>query len=306
MKKILIIKHGSLGDIVFALPAIHSICEHFSKSHIDLLTQQKYFSFLKPSRYFKKFIEDNRSPNPYVTLKILLRILINRYDLVIDLQNSSRTSYYNFFLRMFSKSKISSSRKFSHFKYIIPIQGVETSTQGLFNQIKILNIKEISNIKYNWLVTKLEPKYENKIVLFIPGVSKGGEYKQWDPNKLANIAKYCEDKKYNVCVVGTSNDHNSILPILKKCKNIINKIDISPPDIIYSIACRSTLIITNDTGPGHVAALSGSKILWLINDNNISKANISENPNNFKILTDSIKNLSVKEVIYFIDKNNLL
>ena len=51
--------------------------------------------------------------------------------MIIDLQNSKRTSYYHFIFRIFGKSLISSSRKFSHFRYIIPVQGKETATQGL-------------------------------------------------------------------------------------------------------------------------------------------------------------------------------
>ena len=48
-------------------------------------------------------------------------------------------------------------------------------------------------------------------------------------------------------------------PILNHCTNIINLIDKSPPDVIYSAACKCKLIISNDTGPGHIAALSGVK-----------------------------------------------
>ena len=44
MKKILIIKHGSLGDIVLALPAFAAIRFHYNKSKIYLLTEEKYFS----------------------------------------------------------------------------------------------------------------------------------------------------------------------------------------------------------------------------------------------------------------------
>ena len=37
-KKILVIKHGSLGDITFALPAMNSIRFYFKYSKITLLT----------------------------------------------------------------------------------------------------------------------------------------------------------------------------------------------------------------------------------------------------------------------------
>ena len=45
--KILVVKHGSLGDIAFSLNAMASIKKNFSNSNIDLLTEGKYINFLK-------------------------------------------------------------------------------------------------------------------------------------------------------------------------------------------------------------------------------------------------------------------
>ena len=46
-KKILLIKHGSLGDIVFALEPILSIHKKFNNSVIDLVTEEKFIPFFK-------------------------------------------------------------------------------------------------------------------------------------------------------------------------------------------------------------------------------------------------------------------
>jgi len=306
LKRVLVIKHGSLGDIVFSLPVMHSIYAHYPNAKIDLLTEKQYFNFLSKANYFNSLTEDNRSNSIIITISLLIKLLKKKYDLIIDLQNSSRTSYYHLFFRIFSNVKICSSRKFSHIKYIIPIQGTETTTQGLFNQIKLLKIPEIINVQYDWLKINLDERYNNKIVLFIPGVSIKGKHKQWNPEKFGELAKYCEEKNYQVCIVGTNQDSESVIPILENCKNLINNIDRSPPDIVYSIAKISTLIIANDTGPGHIAALSGSKILWLLNDNKVTKANIGNASNSFKISSSYVNNITTKKVINFIEKKKLL
>ena len=44
------------------------------------------------------------------------------------------------FSEYFPHSEWVFSRKFSHFKYTNSIQGAETATRGLFNQIKLLEI----------------------------------------------------------------------------------------------------------------------------------------------------------------------
>ena len=111
------------------------------------------------------------------------------------------------------------------------------------------------------------------IVLVIPGVSKSGHAKQWSPNKYQQLCSFLESKGYYICLVGTKHDASSFQLILNGCKNIINLIDKSPPEIIYSVAIKSQLIISNDTGPGHIATLSNVNTLWLALDNDITKAN---------------------------------
>ena len=57
-------------------------------------------------------------------------------------------------------------------------------------------------------------------ILFIPGVSKSGLRKQWNPDLFAQLAKHFEDKGFLICVVGTKKDYLSIEPILNICKNV--------------------------------------------------------------------------------------
>ena len=115
-----------------------------------------------------------------------------------------------------------------------------------------------------------------------------------------------ESKGYFICLVGTKYDASSFQPILDDCKNIINLIDRSPPGIIYTVASKSKLIISNDTGPGHIAALSKINTLWLALNNNVTKANLSFRQNSYLLLKDSMEDLSVNEVYDYIIKNKLL
>ena len=109
-----------------------------------------------------------------------------------------------------------------------------------------------------------------------------------------------------VYIIGTKQDLLSAEVIFRKCKNAINKIDSSPPEVIYSIALKSSLIFSNDTGPGHIASLSNNNMIWLLNDNSISKANIKDSNNNHKISSTSVKNIPCQDVIKYIQKNKLL
>ena len=303
-KKILVIKQGSLGDIIFALPAMYSIRFYFEHSKITLLTESKFENFLKKSQYFDHFLIDNRK-GLWKTINVILKVFSNKYDLIIDLQNSKRSNFYNFFLKFLSKAKINGSRSNSHYRYLIPEQGVESPRVGLFKQLLMLNIPEIKT-DYNWLDIDLNFNNVKNTILFIPGVSKSGSQKQWNPSLFAQLAKYFEDKGFLICVVGTKMDYSSVEPILQICKNVVNKIDKSPPEAIYTIAKKSHLIISNDTGPGHIAALSNTNILWLGLNNPVSKSNLSQGKNSFSILATHMNQITFSEIIKYINQNKLL
>ena len=305
-KKILLIKHGSLGDIVFALEPILAIHNKFNNSVIDLVTEEKFIPFFKKIKMFDKFLVDNRG-GFLSTFSLIRKILNEKYDLIIDLQNSKRTNFYHFFIKNFSSSHINGSRSFVHDRYIIPVQGQESPTQGLYNQLKLLDINQ-SDPDFSWLVSyKEDQSIENKqVVLVIPGVSKSGSAKQWSPSNYQQLCSFLESKGYYICLVGTKHDALSFQPILDGCKNVINLIDKSPPEIIYTVATKSHLIISNDTGPGHIAALSQVNTLWLALDNDVTKANLSFRRNSHLLLKNKMEDLSVNEVQDYIVKNKLL
>ena len=71
--KILVVKHGSLGDIAFSILAMASIKQFFSNATIDLLTEEKYINFLSNSNYFNSIFKDNRK-GIIDSLKVILKI----------------------------------------------------------------------------------------------------------------------------------------------------------------------------------------------------------------------------------------
>ena len=305
-KTILIIKHGSLGDIVFALEPILAIKNKFNNSVIDIVTEEKFIAFFKKIKMFDKFFIDNRG-GFFSTISLISKIIRGKYDLIIDLQNSKRTNFYHFFIKIFSRSQINGSRSFVHHRYIIPPQGKESPTKGLFNQLKLLDIDQIDP-DFSWLLSDNKNKSitNKEFVLVIPGVSKSGHTKQWSPAKYQKLCSYLESKGYYICLVGTKYDVDAFQPTLDYCKNIINLIDNSPPEIIYTVASKSKLIISNDTGPGHIAALSKVNILWLALDNSVTKSNLSFRQNSHLLLKNKMEDLTVAEVQDYILKNKLL
>ena len=82
MKKILLIKHGSLGDIVFALPALESIRVNYLDAKIYLLTEKKYINFFNKTKMVDICIQNNRNESYIKSFLVLIKLLEIKFDLI--------------------------------------------------------------------------------------------------------------------------------------------------------------------------------------------------------------------------------
>ena len=96
MSNILIIKHGSLGDIAQISGAIQDISENHNNDQIYLLTTKPYFDLFKKNPNLTDVILDKRlSRLNLIYLYFLMRKIKKlKISKVYDLQNSSRTNFY--------------------------------------------------------------------------------------------------------------------------------------------------------------------------------------------------------------------
>ena len=150
MKKILIIKHGSLGDIISSTSVMNDLRSHYRDDKIYLLTNQKYNNFFLKSSLIDQLLIDDRGGLLSVIL-IIYKILRLNFDMIIDLQNSQRTSLYAFLIRLFSKMIINGTGRFSTHRYRFSFTKIPSVIDGLSNQIEILGIKTSRKPFLNWL-----------------------------------------------------------------------------------------------------------------------------------------------------------
>ena len=292
---ILIIKHGSLGDLVMSFGAIKTIRINYPNSNIFLLTQSNYKKIFHKFPFVNEILIDDRK-GIFISLKNIIHIVRNKkINLVIDLQNSTRTETYNFFLKFLCRCKILSARRFSNYKYDQKKLGTQHITKNHLDQLKLLGIKNLSQPDLNWML-KGEVKLSNKVI-FIPGTSKSGQYRKWPPEKYAKVAKFLLNKNYDIYLTGSSLDLPTINEIIRLCPKSMNKINESKIEDFYQLCMTSKLIITNDSGPAHIAGLTNKNVIWIANDNKISKSCHPLGNNLHKITSQNVKNISAATII---------
>ena len=112
MSNILIIKHGSLGDIAQASGAIQDIKETYKNDTIYLLTTLPYIELFKKNPFIDDVILDKRLSrfNLFYLYSLMRKLKNLNLIKVYDLQNSSRTKFYkNVLFPKYNLSKWSSS-----------------------------------------------------------------------------------------------------------------------------------------------------------------------------------------------------
>ena len=299
MKKILLIKHGSLGDIISSTSIINDIRKHYLKDKIILLTSEKYINFFDNSNLINEAFIDNRK-GFFSTIMIIKKIINLKPDLIIDLQNSQRTSIYVFIIRFFSRIKINSTSIFANYRYIYSKKLLPSVIDGLSNQVEILGIKTRRKPFLNWLNSNSFNFNEigNKNYFIInPGCSKKNIHKRWPAINYAKICSYLISRGILPVVIGSNEDKEVLELIADKEKRIINLLNKSPINVIFALSQKAKGAISNDTGPAHLIAASGCNIHLLLSNFSNTKTVIPQGKNVSYTQSTNIENILVDDII---------
>ena len=304
MSNILIIKHGSLGDIAQACGAIQDISENHNNDQIYLLTTKPYFDLFKKNPNLTDVILDKRlSRFNLIYLYFLMRKIKKlKISKVYDLQNSSRTNFYKKILFPSSDVNTWSSSETTLPKDKTKEEFDKKSVLERFNhqlQTSGLNVKHTMFPDFSWSCTdiskiKSEYKLEKYIVLF-PFCSPHLTQKKWPYyNDLIEKIKNQYNDQYKIVVAPGPDEIKDSKEINALC--VIDNgraLDISH---LSSLIKDSSFVVANDTGPAHMAAHLNAKGLTLFGSHTTAYK-VSIERENFKaIQVADLNKLSVEKV----------
>ena len=304
MSNILIIKHGSLGDIAQASGAIQDISENHKNDRIYLLTTKPYLDLFKKNPFIYDVILDKRLPRINVIyLYFLMRDLRKlNFSKVFDLQNSSRTNFYRNILFPKANKEIWSSSFTT-----LPVnenkdEFDKKSVLERFNyQLKESNINTSNTLNpdFSWAATdisEIKNFYKlNKYILLFPFCSSHLTIKQWPYyNKLIELIKNKYGNKYKIVTAPGPSEINEAKNINASALLDNGKaLNISQ---LTSLIKDSTFVVANDTGPAHITAHTGTKGLTLFGKHTTAYK-VSIERENFKVIeVTDLNNLSAEKV----------
>ncbi len=305
MSNILIIKHGSLGDIAQASGAIQDISEFHKEHDIYLLTTKPYFELFKNNPHLKAVILDKRLSRFNLIYLFTLMRVIKKYKFVkvFDLQNSSRTNFYKRILFPNANNAIWSSTDttlpenkskkdfdknpvLDRFKHQLEVSGVKTN-KTMFPD-------------FNWACTnidKIKKEYNlKKYIILFPFCSPHLTIKKWPHyNKFIEMVKNKFNDEYKILVAPGPLE----IPMTKDidADTVLNNEKALNISELASLIRDSSYVVANDTGPAHMAAHLGVKGLTLFGSHTTA-LKVSIERDNFKAIQVADLNKLTPEKVF--------
>ena len=261
---------SNLGDIVLTTPVYTALCDKFPDAVIDIVTSPAGEAIFTGARSKGKIIVRKRRQTLKERFFEVIDFRRERYDLAVDLKNS--------FLPVFSGAR-----------YAFPILPALRRKGHMLDVhmgvIKKLSGKDPFNKRFFITVSETDKK-------FVSGIMEGGEFfgekekrtvvinpgakshiKRWGVKNYAGLLKKFDRRQgYRVIMVGGKEDSGMIKDILDISGACA--IDLSGKTTIgalYELIKHSDVLITNDSGPMHIASAAGTPTVAIFGPSNEKK-----------------------------------
>jgi lipopolysaccharide heptosyltransferase I len=289
-KNILIIKPSSLGDIVLALPALSALRRSFPDAKISWFIRPEFAPLLDNHPHLDGIIHFNRkflgkawyNPRAFgALLSLIRRLRRSKFDLVIDLQGLFRTAALAWLSGCKKRFGMTTAREFAHIFYTHKLMQDQSCIHLVDYYLKIaqavgasdLSVEFILNTdradvdSANRLLTEQQINPDNYAV-FVPGSAHSD--KCWPIERFAALADKISSKfGFSIVATGTKAEKNIIENLQRKTSvRLTNLAGLTNLCELTALIKAAKLVISNDTGPGHIAAVLGIPVVLIFGRSN--------------------------------------
>ena len=289
-KNILIIKPSSLGDIVMALPALNALRHSFPDAKISWLIRPEFAPLLKNHPHLTNTILFDRKflgkawfhPRAlHFLLSLICLLRRSRFDLVIDLQGLFRTASLAWLSACKKRFGMTNARELAHIFYTHKVPQNQDCIHVVDYYLKVTQAAGASDLPAQFVlpvdtadadsVNRMLTAHNtdvNNYAVFIPGSTH--RPKCWPVERFAALADKVSSQ-FNLAIVATGTaSEKSIAENLKNLANvpITNLAGLTNLSQLVALLKAAKLVVSNDTGPGHIAVALGLPLVMIFGPSN--------------------------------------
>ncbi len=285
IKKILVVKLDHIGDMVLSTPVYHNLKLQFPSAELHVLANSIAGELLSYNPYVDRIINyDSKFHTPLKykglinDIKLLIKLKKERYDLIVDLRGNFlslalallKGSRYRADFgtnSIMTRKKLGSVHKLNRGLDILRSAGIATP----------VNMPEIYiSDKEEAYIKELFGKYnltKNLKVVFSAGAA--WPPRRWPVENFIKLGKsLCNDYQAKILLIGSRDElklNKIITRSLDGCAiNLAGSLNLLQ---LAALLKHVNLMVSNDSGPAHIAAAMGLPLVVLFGP---------ENPNKFR------------------------
>jgi lipopolysaccharide heptosyltransferase I len=278
--RVCIIKPSSLGDVVHALPILTALRKRWPSAHLTWVVNHSFQDVLRGHADLDEVIAFDRrgrgiDPLGIVGTAGLLRTLLSgQFDLAIDLQGLLRSALMTIGTRAKVRVGAADAREGARWFYTDVINAPRLGLHAVERLLRVAAAfdADVSTPRFNLPIRDVDRQWAKKILDRVPAprivlhVGARWPTKRWPPEHFAQIGRRAvQELGAGLIAVGAAADRSLVdqllrrvgpLPVLDLCGRT-RLIELA------AVAAESDLVISNDTGPLHLAAAAGARVVGI-------------------------------------------
>ena len=254
--KILVVRFSSIGDIVLTSPVVRCLKSQLN-SKVHFLTKSKYECILRNNIFIDRIHTIDDSIND-----VIEDLKLEDYDYIVDLHNNIRSYQLRSLGTKTFKVCKESFKKLIYIKLGINLLSNDHVVDRYMKTVEALSVKNDNKGLEYFLDRDVEVSFDTdqKYLIWCIGASFNNK-----KIGIKQISEACSKVNLPVVLIGGSEDSICANNIIESSSNnkISNFCGLLSLDESAFLIKKSSLVISNDTGPMHIAAAFKKAIISL-------------------------------------------
>jgi 3-deoxy-D-manno-octulosonic-acid transferase/heptosyltransferase-1 len=287
--RILIVKLSAIGDVVHTLPFLEVLKGNFPRAHIDWVVEEEASSVIQGHRDLSRVIVSRRkswqrdlakAKDIRTTMKGISSFLRElrecEYDWVVDLQGLLKSGILTGLSRGKRKIGMDGAREGGGVFWSEPPAPVDYSQHAIDRYLQVADYLHCRRVPWEGRIPfskadsaavdfLLERSKKEQQPLVVVNPMARWKTKLWEPTRFADLAdRIARELGGYIVFTGSRGDRAIIEQIARKMEsrplNLAGRTSLKRLAFLYS---RCNALVTTDTGPMHIAAAMGCRIVAL-------------------------------------------
>ena len=275
-RHILFVKPSSLGDIVHAMPTCAAIRRAYPKARLTWLVKRQWAGFVERIDGVDRVWPVKSTLKGWISQVSPLRA--ERFDLVVDLQGLFRSAAIGWFSGSPLLVGFANGREGSSWFYSrrVPVPQLEMHAVDRYLLVaKAVGAAESGAPEFRFRIPPTDYEEVDRL-LIRSGVSPGTSWvamnvsarwptKRWPAASFAEVADRLRQEGYGaVVMIGGPDERAEVAAVSGMMKtSAIDLAGATTVGLLPALLSKASLLITNDSGPMHVAAAVGTPVVAL-------------------------------------------